>query len=154
MSYGHGQNRPMNYGLTVADAIGTPSPQLHAIVLVEADEGYDLTQLPSKPWPRYVRLSREAQPDVVSLVVGTLATWGREKADWSIEALEREFPAAIPGGIAAVDQGKLIGPSCCCGLETWREWLDVLNTRRTPSSYACRWNDGGRVSNTLMIQTL
>jgi hypothetical protein len=30
MSYRHGQNRAMNYGLTVADTSGAPSPQLHA----------------------------------------------------------------------------------------------------------------------------
>jgi hypothetical protein len=119
----------MDYELPAA--AGSP-PQLHAVILVEVDEDCDLIQLPSKPWPQHVRLSREAQPDVVSLIVGTLATWGREKDDWSIEALERDFPIAVPGGFAAVEQGRVIGPSCCCGLETWRQWLDVLNTRRSP----------------------
>ena len=90
------------------------------------------------------------------MVVGTLATWGRESTQWSVEALKREFPGAIPGGFAAVDQGKLIGPSCCCGLETWQEWLDVLTTRRSPwmghdpapfvevqGDWVSIWADGG-----------
>ncbi len=108
------------------------SPQPHAVVQVEVDEGCDRIQLPRKPWPRYVRLWRETEPEAVALVVGTLATWGRESTHWSVEALEREFPGGVPGGFAALDQGKLIGPSCCCGLETWQEWLDILTTHRTP----------------------
>lgn len=122
----------MTYGMTVVDTNATSSPQLHAVVLVEVDEGCDRIQLPRKPWPRYVRLSPETKPEAVSLVVGTLATWGRENTEWSVEALEREFPGAVPGGFAAVDQERFIGPSCCCGLETWKEWLDVLTTRRSP----------------------
>src|SRR5262249_51969617 len=42
------------------------------------------------------------------------------------------FPAVLPGGFAVVDQARVIAPSCCCGLEAWNEWLDVLQTGCSP----------------------
>ena len=112
------------------DAASTP--QFHAAVQVEVDEEWNPIQLPKKPWPRYVRLCRETESEAVALVVGTLLTWGRESTQWSVEALEREFPGGVPGGFAAMEHGRFIGPSCCCGLETWQEWLDVLTIGRSP----------------------
>jgi hypothetical protein len=116
----------------VIDVNPVSSPQLHVVVQVEVDEDCDWIPRPKKPWPTYVRLWRETEPDAVALVVGTLATWGREKTEWSVEALDRDFPCAVPGGFAAVDQEKLIAPGCCCGLETWKDWLSVLSSTHSP----------------------
>lgn len=133
-----------------------PSPQLHAVVEAEVDENCDWIRYPPKPWPRYIRLWAQTEPEAVALVVGTLATWGRDAEAWSAQALEKEFPSAVPGGIAAVDGETLIGPSCCCGLEDWRQWLEVLATGRSPwmghdptpfvkiqADQVCIWADGG-----------
>ncbi|MFC4310524.1 hypothetical protein ACFPN2_15645 [Steroidobacter flavus] len=38
----------------------------------------------------------------------------------------RTFPKILPGGLAAVGADHTVLPSCCCGLETWKEWLNVL----------------------------
>ncbi|WP_299415161.1 hypothetical protein [Acaryochloris sp. IP29b_bin.148] len=64
----------------------------------------------------------------------------------------------LPGGIQIVSEEKVIPPSCCCGLETWREWIDFLQTDHSPwlghdpSPWVERqgnsiriWSDGGTV---------
>ena len=114
------------------DMNAVSASQLHAVVQVEVDEEWSQIQLPKRPWPLYVRLWGNAEPEAVALVVGTLVTWGRESTQWFIEALANEFPAGVPGGFAVTDGERLIGPSCCCGLETWHEWLDALTTRQSP----------------------
>lgn len=39
----------------------------------------------------------------------------------------------MPGGISVFGEGqKRISPGCCCGLDEWREWIDFLETGRTP----------------------
>ncbi|OPH56974.1 hypothetical protein BC351_26555 [Paenibacillus ferrarius] len=37
---------------------------------------------------------------------------------------------AISGGIAFEDEGKAILPSCCCGLENWREVLEAVLSKK------------------------
>jgi hypothetical protein len=125
----HSQTTVANAG---HNSRAAPTPQLHTVVQVAVNEDWRQIEYPTRPWPLYVRLWGETEPQAVALVVGTLVTWGRESTQWSFESLEAEFPAAVPGGFAAVEQGRLIGPSCCCGLETWQEWLEVLTTSRSP----------------------
>ncbi len=48
-----------------------------------------------------------------------------------ILALENEN-LVLPGGIQVIDGQNTISPGCCCGLETWREWLDFLKTGKSP----------------------
>ncbi len=38
----------------------------------------------------------------------------------------------LPGGLQAVFADQVIAPSCCCGLETWREWQVFLTTGDSP----------------------
>jgi hypothetical protein len=40
----------------------------------------------------------------------------------------------LPGGIRAIDEKShvVINPSCCCGLETWREWLNFAKGGNSP----------------------
>jgi hypothetical protein len=39
----------------------------------------------------------------------------------------------LPGGLRVRDvSGRTIAPSCCCGLEDWREWLEFLRTGKSP----------------------
>ncbi len=38
----------------------------------------------------------------------------------------------LPGGLQVSDGEIAIAPSCCCGLETWREWLDFRFTGGSP----------------------
>jgi hypothetical protein len=84
----------------------------------------------------------------------------------------REIIAAeslvLAGGIQAIFKEKIISPSCCCGLEGWREWQDFLQTGETPwlghdpSPWIDRvgdmiriWSDGGlgdSIENTFKIE--
>jgi hypothetical protein len=43
-----------------------------------------------------------------------------------------EFPHVLPGGIGVVSDERAIMPSCCCGLEHWHEWREVLTTGHSP----------------------
>jgi len=39
----------------------------------------------------------------------------------------------LPGGIQAKKgAAQVISPSCCCGLESWRDWWDFLKTGQSP----------------------
>jgi hypothetical protein len=44
----------------------------------------------------------------------------------------KTFPSVLPGGFAVVGSEHTVFPSCCCGLETWSEWLKVLKGGGTP----------------------
>jgi hypothetical protein len=55
---------------------------------------------------------------------------GDEKATLN-EVLEAES-LIIPGGLRAILGDQSISPSCCCELETWREWQDFLTIGKSP----------------------
>jgi hypothetical protein len=109
-------------------------PKIHAVVEVAARRHGLWFELPSEPWPRFVRLSRATTGEEVALVVGTLCCYGnsQDEPPSSAEALANAFPQALRGGFAVVDQGRTISPSCCCGLETWRDWTRVLSGGGSP----------------------
>jgi hypothetical protein len=48
------------------------------------------------------------------------------------QSVDGEDLVKLSGGIQASDRGLTISPSCCCGLETWREWLHFLSTGQPP----------------------
>lgn len=55
---------------------------------------------------------------------GTLATVAAR--------LETVEDCVLPGGLKIQTGQGTIWPSCCCGLESWREWFDVLTTEVSP----------------------
>ncbi|SDI74385.1 hypothetical protein SAMN05192558_12038 [Actinokineospora alba] len=57
-----------------------------------------------------------------------------------------------PGGLRARDAGTgvSIAPSCCCGLETWRDWVSVLDGGQpwlghSPAPWVEHVDDGVRI---------
>ena len=85
--------------------------------------------------PPWIRLWANTQDDEIALVVATLASFnGPLEGDRAAtpEELEADSELALPGGLAAVDGNLTILPSCCAGLETWREWLDLVSGGETP----------------------
>ena len=73
----------------------------------------------------------------IGLVFAQLVQYNRLELAGDIqEVLKRVLEAnslVLPGGIQAICEGnKSIDPSCCCGLETWREWIDFLETGQSP----------------------
>jgi hypothetical protein len=90
---------------------------------------------PFKPFS-WIRLSGEMTYPEIGLVFAQLVQYN--KVDLSGESytvlkqiLETES-LVLPGGIQAVWADKVISPSCCCGLETWRDWQEFLKTGETP----------------------
>jgi hypothetical protein len=77
-----------------------------------------------------VRLSADSPPGDVALVVAQLASYGGDRSSFA-ELLEA-FPGVLPGGLAAVHDGLVIPPSCCCGLEGWRDWEALLEDGTSP----------------------
>ncbi len=75
--------------------------------------------------------------DEVGLALWTWASYGQT----SIAAEPADAAAAIilradfiaPGGLAAIGEGTArIFPSCCCGIEEWREWQLLLEGGASP----------------------
>lgn len=109
-------------------------PKIHAVAEVARPKNELWFELPLEPWPTFVRLSRATTAEEVALVVATLCCYGRSQdgpAD-SAEALAKKFPAVLPGGFEVSGLGRTISPSCCCGLETWRDWTRVLSGGGSP----------------------
>ncbi|KAI9135143.1 hypothetical protein [Acaryochloris sp. CCMEE 5410] len=138
------------------------SIQMQAVVESPYDAGEFLC-----PWPvpefkplSMIRLWGEMTYPEIGLVFAQLARYNQiELANNKHTVLEQILEAeslVLPGGIQIVSEAKVIPPSCCCGLETWREWIDFLQTGYSPwlghdpSPWVERqgtiiriWSDGG-----------
>lgn len=97
----------------------------------------------SCPWqiPEYtpfsmIRLFGEITSPEVGIVFAQLAEYNQiELANDKQSVLEQILEAeslVLPGGIKVISKDKSISPSCCCGLETWREWIMFLETGQSP----------------------
>src|SRR5579859_4713922 len=106
-----------------------PSPHLHALIESPLEAPAFLGPLCPRPWPRFIRLCGETSDDDVGLVVAQLGVYGHGgAARTDFGALIGGFPRVAPGGLAAIDERQQIEPSCCSGLEGWREWHQLLTT--------------------------
>jgi hypothetical protein len=113
--------------------------------------------LPQEPWPPFVKLSGAAPDTDVALVVYQLCTYGAASEEpMSSSELLAAFPDALPGGLAVLEGDEAVYPSCCCGLEEWKAWMDMLETREAPwlghdpwpwielgDNNVTIWSDGG-----------
>ena len=108
--------------------------EIHALVEVAIRKDGLWVALPPEPWPNYVRLRRSSSPDDVAVVMGVVASYGREGhgGPASIADLLAAFPAILPGGLAVVAGDRQVLPSCCCGLENWSEWKRVVPDGSSP----------------------
>ncbi len=75
--------------------------------------------------------------DQIGSIIGQLADYNSIDvvSDTSV-TLQRIIEAEsliLPGGISACSDGCIpIVPSCCCGLERWRDWIKFLSTGENP----------------------
>lgn len=83
-----------------------------------------------------IRLFREMAFPEIGLVFAQLAQYNQiELTNGKQAVLEQILEAEsliLPGGIEVISKEKSIPPSCCCGLETWREWIMFLETGNSP----------------------
>ncbi|MFP4008503.1 MAG: hypothetical protein ACLFV6_10950 [Spirulinaceae cyanobacterium] len=88
-----------------------------------------------KPY-KFVRLWGGMSEAEISLFIMQLADYNEISLNNDlliiINFILMEKELVLPGGIAAISSKKEIKPSCCSGLESWREWVDFLNTEQTP----------------------
>ncbi|MFB2970868.1 hypothetical protein ACE1CD_18000 [Aerosakkonema sp. BLCC-F183] len=115
------------------------SIQMQAVIEVPYYEGDFLC-----PWetPEFIpfskiRLCAEMGYPQIGLVFAQLAQYNRIELTADRQTVLRQILKAkslvLPGGIQVVCQKRgTISPSCCCGLESWREWIDVLKTGTSP----------------------
>jgi hypothetical protein len=109
-------------------------PELHAVVEIGARPGQLWFEPPGEPWPRFVRLWGSTPAEDVALFLVVASSYGRagHESAKSIDNVVSNFPAVLPGGIGVVLDDRIIMPSCCCGLEHWPEWRQVLTTGQSP----------------------
>lgn len=109
-------------------------PALHAII--EISGGPDSwVSTPPEPWPRYVRLFDRTCSEHVGLVVYVLSWYNSvsEKIpSLSPQDIAKEESLVLPGGLAATNSVQTISPSCCAGLEDWRDWFKLLDGSGSP----------------------
>ncbi|MBW4600525.1 MAG: hypothetical protein KME29_13245 [Calothrix sp. FI2-JRJ7] len=73
----------------------------------------------------------------VGLIIGQLVNYKRLKEKGNVndvlhQIIESES-MGLPGGLQAINSaGKVISPGCCCDLDSWRDWLDFLQTGQSP----------------------
>lgn len=93
----------------------------------------------NKSQPSHIQLHGGASYLEVAYLIAKLYTVAERFAAFrgtvapdSIKALCAEFPASLNGGLAAIDGNIIIMPSCCCRLEHWPEWRQLLDTGEQP----------------------
>jgi hypothetical protein len=116
----------------------TYSFQLQAVIefdSVEAESAcpWELSEIDELSW---IRLSAEMTQPEIGAFFAQLAGYNQIDRSQSRDAILAEIIAAdslaLAGGIQAVFEDQVILPSCCCDLESWREWQDFLQTGETP----------------------
>jgi hypothetical protein len=98
---------------------------------------------PTCPWEvadlgdlRWMRLSAKMTQPEIGAFFARLISYNHIERSGSLNAILREIVAAdslvLAGGIQAIFKEQIISPSCCCGLEGWRDWQNFLETGETP----------------------
>jgi hypothetical protein len=112
----------------------TPDPGVRLVPVCDRTTPDGERPWAKRPWgpdEQYIQVSADVDDLTMGLVMHE-ALWDIEGAEHSAEAT---FQAAIqhpewqlyPGLQAIATDGTVITSSCCCSLDEWREWYDVLN---------------------------
>src|SRR5215510_7543506 len=91
---------------------------------------------PSDASRECVMLDAGVSNDDIACVVATLASYNFVDSPGSVEDAARALKEAetlhLPGGLMVRSDHLEIRPSCCCGLESWREWYEVAPGGSSP----------------------
>jgi hypothetical protein len=103
---------------------------IEAVIEVCLMDNDPLWPLSSDPPFSFLRLHSGSASDEVGMVMQTACAYGQGEILSSItETLEvflSQERFVMPGGLQFVEDGVAkVVPGCCCGLENWREWLNV-----------------------------
>jgi hypothetical protein len=84
----------------------------------------------------WIRLSGETTDQEIGLFFAKLVQYNHlDSSGESHTVLDRILNAEsliLSGGLQATFEHQSIAPSCCCGLEDWREWQAFLTTGNSP----------------------
>lgn len=104
------------------------------VEVTRSDIAFEWAQLDA-PF-EWIALGPDCSDNDVALVVATLAVYNRIASSGSIADVVRAIEAAgglvLPGGLRARVGDFEIEPSCCCGLEGWREWQTLKPGAHSP----------------------
>jgi hypothetical protein len=112
--------------------------QLHAVI-----EFYGFDAESACPWAvadvgrlRWMRLSAEMAGEEIGAFFAQLVGYNQIDRSGSLDRILQEIVISdglvLAGGIQAISGDTIISPSCCCGLERWRDWQDFLRSGSTP----------------------
>jgi hypothetical protein len=112
--------------------------QLHAVI-----EFYGFDAESACPWSvadlgesRWIRLSAEMAEAEIGAFFAQLVSYNQIDRSGSRDRIFQEIlmsdGLALAGGIQAISGDQTISPSCCCGLEGWRDWQNFVRTGHTP----------------------
>ncbi len=105
---------------------------LETIVEIPQRTAYPVPwSLPDPPYPSSVRLHGHMTDLELGLVVAELARYRSVQTERSptqmLERFVQRTSLVVAGGLQARKGDLVIAPSCCCGLETWREWVALTS---------------------------
>jgi hypothetical protein len=86
----------------------------------------------------FIRLWGGMSDEEVGTIIAQTILYNRIEISTDVPALleriVRSENLVLPGGIRAIDDESqlTIEPGCCCGLETWREWLNFAEGGNSP----------------------
>ena len=84
----------------------------------------------------FIRLSPATTHDQITSFMASLCDYNRLTPQSVSEAISLVLLAdtlILPGGVAMFTDGQEpLYPSCCCGLESWREWFDAIASGSSP----------------------
>ncbi|MFF3686565.1 hypothetical protein [Streptomyces sp. NPDC002187] len=87
------------------------------------------------PAYRFLALSGRLSPKEIGTAMASLAVYSSEDSDRATDSvglvrqlIEAECVTGL-GGVRLRDTetGVVVAPGCCCGLEDWRDWLDIMD---------------------------
>lgn len=98
---------------------------------------------PPWPWPiaerepfSWIALSGESTDAEVGSFFARLVTDNSISLEGGVDAIldavVAEEELVMPGGLSIHSFPLVIDPGCCCGLEGWREWVDLLTHGALP----------------------
>lgn len=80
-------------------------------------------------------LSADASDETIAAIVDSLALYNDilgATLDETLGNLESHGHLVVSGGIRAIAPGFDLVPSCCCGLESWRDWYGIEPGGQSP----------------------
>jgi hypothetical protein len=110
-------------------------PALHAVVELCLGDRATWISLPPGDAPLFVRLHSRVTDAEIAQVVQTRAVYGSISTGGSPLSPQELITSSrfiMPGGLAAIDGQRRVDPSCCCGIEAWRDWEQLLASGQSP----------------------